>query len=299
MRNPQQIARKAWYHATYESISLPTNRVTSRAFDGQSIWVTNNNRLSKINTLTGDLSSITIGPGPMPLGIVGNERFMWMLCTPFRESTYTLSKFNCQTTEIVQSTSLSGGTGGYHMVYDGQYIWVAFAGPRTLLKINSSDCAVVATYSLPTGSNGMEFDGNYIWNAGANGLEKINIVTGVVTPVIIPGINFSPAAMTFDGSNLWLSSVGDLIKVSLQNYSILGRYSLAHTINTLIFDGNHIWAGTQSWLGENATVFKIRASDGVIVYRHIGNSTANWGYSVFDGVHVWMCDQQTGAYVKF
>ena len=215
------------------------------------------------------------------------------------------------TPELVSAFDGQPGT-PLALAYDGASIWVAFyvnpTKPNVVVKLRTSDGAVLKTYSINGGAPAaMTFDGTYVWVAHtrthtilADGqLTKIHKSDGSVMGPYSSG-GRTPAALTFDRANIWVAHrdippppyndmntyFHTISKIRASDGTFLGLSpSGGYRTVALTYDGANIWVAN----GESDSVSKIRARDGVLLATY--PSCGAWPNGLaFDGASIWVAN---------
>jgi hypothetical protein len=99
----------------------------------------------------------------------------------------------------------------------------------------------------------------------------------------------APGNLVFDGSNIWTANTGDgsVSKLRASDGANLGTFSAGGAQTSAIaFDGLHIWIGNSGTSPVNASLVKLRLSDGAIVSKFtIAEGAVS---AAFDGANVWV-----------
>jgi DNA-binding beta-propeller fold protein YncE len=98
-----------------------------------------------------------------------------------------------------------------------------------------------------------------------------------------------PVSLAFDGVNMWVvnNGSGTVSKLRASDGANLGTFHTGGSLPTAIaFDGQHIWVANSGTSPVNASVIKLRLSDGAIVSKF---PIAEGAFSAaFDGANVWI-----------
>jgi outer membrane lipoprotein-sorting protein len=135
------------------------------------------------------------------------------------------------------------------LAIDGPNVWVANASSGTVTKLRSSDGSVLGTF--------------------ATGGE--------------------PSSLAFDGANMWVVNFGSgtVTKLRASDGANLGTFRTGGSLPSAIaFDGQYVWIGNSGTSPVNASMVKLRLSDGAIVSTF---PIAEGAYAAaFDGANVWI-----------
>jgi hypothetical protein len=114
-----------------------------------------------------------------------------------------------------QSYSVNTVTPGFNapsgILYDGANIWVTDNGAGTLLKLNTSNGAILKTVAVGSQPYISVFDGTNIWvpNYGDNSITVVQASTGTVVATIATDANNQlngPLAASFDGERVLVTN---------------------------------------------------------------------------------------------
>jgi hypothetical protein len=128
----------------------------------------------------------------------------------------------------------------------------------------------------------MAFDGTNVWvsNYLSNSVMKLSPVGGAVVATYT-GVT-QPGQMAFDGTSMWIATGATGLKKMSLGGTVSGTPLTTETVQGLVFDGQHIWAGATT-----TTVYKLLASTtAVIATINLGTGGARG--MAFDGVNVWV-----------
>jgi hypothetical protein len=219
------------------------------------------------------------------------------------------------------------GNEPWYMAFDGSNVWVSNSADGTVTKLRTSDGANLGTFPVGPTPRAVAFDGKYIWvaNFGGTTVSKLNATDGSPAGTIMVGER--PWGLAFDGTYMWVScwQSGTVSKIQASTNQIVGSVNVASPLG-LAFDGTNIWAalnlgggkvvkisgtgsptvlqespaggfpgsvtydGTSVWVSNSGTgdLTRFRASDGTNLGTYPGGGANNSGYTVFDGVNLWV-----------
>ena len=259
-------------------------------FDGLNVWVTNSadGTVSKLRASDG-LTLGTFAVGGSPHGIAFDGVNIWVANT----TDNTLTKL--QASDGASLGTFNVGPGPLALAFDGTNLWVANSGAHSISKINVSDGSVLGTFGSLNGSpQALAFDGSSIWVGAARGFSKGGFIYRFALDGSSLGSFGSIEAfgMIFDGTNIWElhASSGDALLIKRgTDGTERDHFFLYGTPHALAFDGENIWATSGPSLQYHGnTVFKVRASDGLVVGTvDIGGEPAGMA---FDGVSMWIAN---------
>ncbi|MDV2988913.1 MAG: hypothetical protein P3T54_01950 [Dehalogenimonas sp.] len=175
---------------------------------------------------------------------------------------------------------------GIGACFDGQYLWVADDGDRSVRKVDPADGSVVAEVPIEGRAEGMAFDGKYLWVSVLSGsypsghLVKINAANLKVTVYDQWTVNPDDyGSLYYDGKYLW-GGMDSLSKICRTNGIVLEDHLVNNGLSYLSSDGRYLWAAGESF-------YRIDPENGVIG-DPIGLMPGALGGSlVFDGEDLW------------
>jgi DNA-binding beta-propeller fold protein YncE len=135
------------------------------------------------------------------------------------------------------------------LAIDGLNLWVANIDDGTVTKLRAGDGKVLGTFAVGGGPGPLAFDGVNMW--------VVNNGPGTVTKL-----------RASDGANLGTFNTGGSLPAAIA------------------FDGQHIWIGNSGTSPVNASLIKLRLSDGAIVSKFPISEGAF--SAAFDGANVWI-----------
>jgi hypothetical protein len=145
-----------------------------------------------------------------------------------------------------------------------QGIWAAWAGTNTLLKLRTSDVAILQTITLPLPPQAIAYDGADVRVAGGGTptAVKVHASDGAVLATV-PAGSSGGTGIVYDGANMWVTSTGGgfVTKIRASDAANLGTFMTGNNPTGIAFDGSHVWIANQS----SNSVTKLRASDGALV----------------------------------
>jgi hypothetical protein len=223
--NPGKLYKIQASTGTIQStISLP-NYPTVGAFDGTFVWTANagNNTLSKVNALTGAVSTFQLFTCEGPIGPVFDGTNYWVSC----QMNASPDPFIVQELDANGNQLASVGTGisPGSLVFDGTNIWVENCSFWQCLQASVSRINVSTLVATPfamggCGASDLAFDGVYIWASGwtwtganCSSGSKINIVSKLQASSgsLVSTYNLLGSVMSFDGANVWAVSGANLV----------------------------------------------------------------------------------------
>jgi hypothetical protein len=304
--NPLQIALLRWWDA--DQVASFTNDLnpsydfegpSALAFDGQHIWVVNNEGLSVTELNASDGSFVRNLSGGSynfnaPFSIAFDGQHIWISDL----GTTSVTEVNASDGSFVRN--LSGGSYNFDepfaLAFDGAHIWVSNEGNDTVTEIDASDGSFVR--NLSGGSYGFKqpvglaFDGAHVWvaNAGNASVTEVNASDGSLVANLSGGsYDFNtPGYLAFDGTHIWVTNIGGntVTEVNTRDGSFVrnlsgGSYNFGNPLG-IAFDGVHIWISNVV----NNSVTEVNASDGTFI-ANVSVGTSPEGFA-FDGAFVWV-----------
>lgn len=223
-----------WYSSTYSAGDLAAP--AALAFDGTSIWVTNEGGASvtRIQAATG-LAIGTYPVGNAPAAIIFDGAYMWVA----NKQDNTVTKLSAGTGAALGTYPT--GAGPTALVWDGTNIWIANQNDNTVSELSAASGALLGTFAAGTLPNGLAFDGTNIWVCGGTGtLTKLGSA-GATIGSYSPGLP-GCYGIVFDGINLWATDLQNNIvdKIRARDGTLLGTYPVAGPY-MITFDGTNVW----------------------------------------------------------
>lgn len=261
------------------------------AFDGENMWVVNNQNCACPGTVSKirvsdktTLGTFPVGSGPIFAVFDGAN--VWVS----NRDSHDITKLRASD-GLVLGTFPTGGLGPHWMTFDGSNIWISNSGSN-LAKLRPSDGAVLLTVS--TGGinpSGNAFDGQNIWvaNQNSNTVAKIRASDGVNLALLPTGSQ--PIGVTFDGANIWVGnhSADSVTKIRASDNQVLGTFPAGDGPYLMTAVGQSLWVTNYN----TNSISKLRISDGASL-SVTGVGTNPWGVA-FDGSHVWVSNHGTNT----
>jgi cell division septation protein DedD len=209
------------------------------------------------------------------------------------------------------------GSGPTGMAFDGTHIWTSNLIGNSVSKLRASDGALIGTYPVGLYPRYLAFDGAHIWasNGGSNSVSKLRAsdgeLIGTYSVVVSSERNVGASGIAFDGTHIWTANSFDdsVSKLRASDGELIGTYpagdsplridqathgsSPRYSPQDLALDGAHIWTANSS----DASVSKLRASDGELIGTYpVPGVEAMYGIA-FDGTHIYT-SEYNGGYVS-
>ena len=279
-------------HASTPTTITVGQRPLGVAYDGENMWVVNNNACACPGTVSKvrasdktTLGSYPVGDGPIFALFDGAN--VWIS----NRDSHNVTKLRAADGAFLGAFP-TGGLYPHWMSFDGSNLWISNSGSNTLAKIRPSDGALLNVF--PTGgsnASGNAFDGQNIWvtNQISNTVSKIRASDGVILASIPTGLQ--PIGVTFDGTNVWVGNhASDTVtKIRAADNAVLGTFPAGDGPYLLTSVGDSIWVTNFN----SNSITKLRASDGVNL--SVTNVGANpWGVA-FDGANIWVTNHGTNT----
>ena len=195
--------------------------------------------------------------------------------------------------------------GPVSLAYDGRFMWCACRDSEAFVRLNGIDGSLIDKTALPAGSIPVfiEFVGNRMWISS----HVTDTVSVYNTNTLNEDFSLSvttPYGMATDGTNMWVANFsGSYVTV----FNLDNPYSsnpVEYTVDArsidIAYDGANMWISHYHPAdGYGITILK--ASDGTLVKK----LTASDGvknkptYMVFDGVYVWVTNEEDGSISAF
>ncbi len=290
--NRQQIALLKPYAANQTASFAIGGNPYAMAFDGASIWVTNqgSSNVSKLRASDGTVLG-TFAVGALPAGVAFDGANIWVA----NAGSNTVSKLRATDGALLGTFAVGNGPIG--VAFDGANIWVTNLSDNTVSKLRASDGALLGTFGVGTRPIGVAFDGANIWvaNVNSNTVSKLRASDGALLGAFA---GTGPVAVAFDGANIWVANAGPSInggtvsKLRASDGTLLGSFAVGFGPIGVAFDGTNIWVTNRN----SHTVSKLRASDGTV----LGNFPVGidpFGVA-FDGANIWVANFNSNTVSK-
>ncbi len=170
---------------------------------------------------------------------------------PARLTTQQIALQNWETRNVATGWSFLLGVAPSALVFDGSFVWAAFAGDGvatgTVRKLSPATGYVSgAAITVGVNPSALVFDGTYIWvaNRGSDNVTRITAATGAVSGTFSTSGN-GPAALTWDGTYVWVAnaSSNNVVRINPATGTVAGSPVLAGTTPVaLAYDGTAVWA---------------------------------------------------------
>ncbi len=141
------------------------------------------------------------------------------------------------------TASFTMGTAPYGIAFDGTNLWICNNGSNNVVKVRTSDGAILGTFAVGTNPIAVAYDGANVWVANINSknVTKLNGSTGAVLGTFTVGT--LPAGLAFDGTNIWVANNGsnNVTKLLASTGAIKGTFTVGTNPAGILFDGTNIW----------------------------------------------------------
>ncbi len=230
----QKAALLQWYRQDFATGSFPVGV----AFDGASIWVTNqiDNTVSKLRASDGAILG-TFPSGTTPAGVAFDGANVWVT----NISRNTISKLRAS--DGASLGTFPTGTLPSGVAFDGTNIWVVNELDNNVYKLRASDGARLGIFSVGPQPVGVAFDGASLWvtNENGNTVSKLQASDGASMGTFPTGSG--PAGVAFDGANIWVTNSEDntVSKLRASDGANLGTFATGVDPSGVAFDGANIW----------------------------------------------------------
>lgn len=266
-------------------------------FDGQSIWVDQGDRLTRIHATTGEV----VGSYPIQI-----PRILRSMTFDGKDlvllSMDGLVKLSIETGAVVASppNALGSTVDAEAIVSDGTHIWVT--RERGVAKLLASSGELVGSYPTSQQPCKMWFDGTHLWLANAEDLSitKLVAATGVEAGTYRlkqwPGYLRGIGGIVSDGTHVWVSAIsqGTVSKLAVDTGAVVWERPAGTSPNAIAFDGAYIWAADPGW----GTIAKLDADSGEIVETISLGGLGGQCAMVFDGTCMWAANYEQGTVTR-
>lgn len=202
--------------------------------------------------------------------------------------------------------TLSIDSRSLQMAFDGVYVWMPSSGTN-ILKVDGVSGSVVGTYAAGIGNiKCICYDqvGNVWYTSWSdNNIRKMRCSDGVVVGTYATGA-INNTGVTTDGTYVYSagensgSTVGYVSKFLISDGTRSGPYNTggAWAYGITYDEAGYVWTNNY----RNATVGKIRCSDGVLFGPYSLGHAGAGGYGItFDGSCIWATDAPNDRVRKF
>jgi YVTN family beta-propeller protein len=275
-----------WDLPACKATTVPVGAAPSGvAFDGTSIWVTNqiSNNVSKVDPLTNTVvATVFVGSGPQGVAFDGTS--IWVA----NSGSNNVSKIDPVMNTVTDTVAVGSGPQG--VASDGTHIWITNTDSNNLSKIDPATNTVTTTDPALFDTNpiGVAFDGSSIWVAQTNTgyVSKINPVTNALITGVAVGLG--PVGVAFDGTHVWVTNYtsGNVSKIDPVTDTVTATVPVGIEPWGVAFDGSNIWVtNTGSPIG---TVSKIDPATDTVT----ATVTVGWNPRAvaFDGSNIWVAN---------
>ncbi|MBK9990997.1 MAG: hypothetical protein IPP19_09750 [Verrucomicrobia bacterium] len=186
---------------------------------------------------------------------------------------------------------------GFHpfaMAFDGANLWVGGVGQQHIVKVRACDGLVLGQYLGTLDYSwsacvSIVYDGLNAWAAIGNKVIKMRGSDGAVLGSFDLGATIN--ALAFDGETIWAASDSNVINL-LPDGSILGTYTVAGSKHLAIAcdSESHIWVTNQE-----GSVAKL-SNSGIVT--GVFATGANPAGIAFDGANIWVANSSDGTVTK-
>jgi hypothetical protein len=97
--------------------------------------------------------------------------------------------------------------------------------------------------------------------------------------------------LVYDGSHIWVGTNTSATEIDASDGTVLGSFAVLPSTISMTFDGTNIWVSG----GEGVT--KLRAADGKSLATISSTQSNEW--IAFDGANIWTADFETGVVSKY
>ena len=282
--DPVKAALLRWYDNNSSGATFVVgNEAGVLAFDGASMWVTNNGDDTVSKLLASD--GTVLGTFPVsdePNGVAYDGANIWVAT-----ASGNLHKLRASDGASLGTFFLGGNL--RLLAFDGSHMWVTGAPGfvDAVAKVRVSDGAVQGSFSAGASPWGVAFDGANIWVTDTTGdqITKLRASDGTSLGTFSAGAR--PFGLAFDGTDMWVANRDDdtVSKLRTSDGAILGTFAAGDGPIWLVFDGSNIWATNL----DGGTLSKLRANDGSLIGTFAAGSDPLG--AAFDGVHVWVAER--------
>lgn len=239
-------------------LTIPiASEIKGVAYDGAYVWATgySTDEIFRIDPATSTVNATFPAlTGGAPFGITHAMGVIWVTYQDSIGGQFYVSRMNKDGSGFI-SVPVST-LNPQHLVFDGEYIWVASSGGvGQVARIDTTTNTQQTSYNTPTVIRDIVFDGNSLWvnDPGLRTLYVIRPLDGVVINTIqVPsplGTGFLER-IAFDGHSVWYS---------MNNDNLVGHYQLPWS--TGYHDGS-VTDGVSIYDGVSGTYTCVQ-SDGV------------------------------------
>jgi len=273
-QNYNQIALLKWYQANQTTGFAVDGNLSDVAFDGSSIWVTDQSHsVTKLDASTGMVLG-TFRVGRTPLGLAFDGANIWVA----NAGDGTVSKLRAS-----DGTALGTFTVGifpWGVAFDGANIWVTNSKGNNVTKLRASDGFRLGAFDVGVSPHGLAFDGTNMWVANFDGKSVMKLSSSGEILVTYNNI-FGADYLAFDGSSMWASGLisNKVFKLALNGSGMVG-YDVRQP-EGMAFDGANLWIA-----GHTGSVTELRVSDGTIL-ASFSAGMLPVGVA-FDGANIWV-----------
>jgi streptogramin lyase len=283
--------------------------------------VNHGEKVVRVDTTTGDATSITSRLFSLPFGVATSPGYVWVLNEGFSTQQFSILRIN-EATLAVTNVPLSNrlryafnySQGGYVMA--GGSLWISTTDG--VVRVNTSTLAVsLITSRLLNGGpsgDGMVADSHYVWlsqstpsvgvhdaHALSRYLVRISIRTGAVTKFGFGGfLQGTPVAD--NGGNLWIENpvgvqrfnfaTGKATLITLPQYvGLLGSPSGID----VVAKGNVYLAANLNQSSTEGALVQIGIASGRIVVEYSSTLMSPGGVATTNGV-IWVDDTAAGQF---
>jgi hypothetical protein len=304
------LASRKWWNTPNASINWPVssyNTVTGLMNDGDNVYVGDFAHIAKYRA--GDLTQAllaTISPKEVSQMVFDGGNIWYVLQDPLCLS-FPVEAANDTLAGVKASTltSVPGTPPGLPhscanaSAYSGANVWVAYHAAGVVIGTNVSNLnftqttiiggapAALAWEPLTSVITQAGYGSLWVADASTNSLKQYRDSGTFVTSV---SLGSTPSQLVFDGRYLWVTVGGSLDQVDPLTATVVNTYSLffsgcaSSPTQFLVTDGTYLTGSCPNG-GSSATIYKVRMSDGAIVFTtQTGTVTA----MTFDGSYIWV-----------
>lgn len=261
------------------------NRPGDLAFDGQHMWIANEERgeVFKVDVLSEAVQRIPLSQYVYhhTFGVAFDGESVWISAGPH----WQLVKMDIVTHAPIANFALGAEMGLGQVVFDGNRIWAATrSAPHGLWGVYAETNRVDGFLEIGAPVRDLAFDGRYVWVA-ADALYRFNGGSWILER--FTDLTFSPRRLAFDGgTGLWVTgSSFQLALIDVESNAIVFSDQVG-TVEAMAHDGTHLWMAMP---GESVAVLDpaTRAIVRRVGVPYLSGARAQ-ARMAFDGTHMWL-----------
>jgi YVTN family beta-propeller protein len=199
-------------YALIRTVTVGSSPTAIEAGADGNVWVANTgtNTVSRINTTTWAVTTITVGSAPRSIAVSPTDGSVWVA----NSGSNTVSRIN-PTTLAVTTVRVGTAPSAVAVSPDGTTVWVANASSNNVTRIRTSDNRVTKTITVGSAPIAIAATNTrvYVVNQNGNSVSIINVADNKVIATRAVGATPTSIALSRDGSLAYVANINDTVSI--------------------------------------------------------------------------------------